>query len=78
MPENLAEKEIERNDQLIRQSKDDHLSLNHMTNNRMLPIKRLQSVFSIDTMFATKNMSTKSNTCCKIFLSDESYVFCTQ
>jgi len=71
VPENLAEKEIERNTQLRRQSKDNTLSRNYTTNDRMLRCKRLESVFFSETMFATKHKSTRGNKCCQVFISDK-------
>ena len=74
LPENLAEKAIERNAQLSRRSKDDAMSRNYTANDRMLRYKRLESVFFSYTMFATKHMSTRGNKCCKVFVSDKGYV----
>ena len=61
--ENLVEKEIDTNTQLRRQSKDNILSLNYKTNDRMLRQKRLESAFFTDTMFATTHKSTRGNKC---------------
>ena len=74
MPENLAEKAIKSNTQLRRQSKYNAISRNYTTNDRMLRFKRLESVFFTDTMFATKNKSTRSNKCWQVFVCDKSYV----
>ena len=74
VPENLAEEAIERNTQLRRQSKDNTLSRNYTTNDRMLRYKRLESVFFTDTMFATKHKSTRGNKCCQVFVSDKGYI----
>ena len=74
VPENLAEETIERNIQLHRQSKDNTLSRNYTTNDRMLRCKRLESVFFTDTMFVTKHKSTRGNKCCQVFVSDKSYI----
>ena len=74
VPENLAEKEVERNTQLHRQSKDNVLSRNYTTNDRMLRCKRLESVFFTDTMFATKHKSARGNKCCQVFVSDKGYI----
>ena len=74
MPENLAEEAIERNTQLRRQSKDNVLSRNYTTNDRMLRCKRLESVFFTDAMFATKHASTRGNKCCQVFVSDKGYI----
>ena len=74
MPEHLAEKAIERENQIRRQSKDNPLSRNYTTNDRMLRHKRLQSVFFTDTMLAYKHKFAKGNKCCQVFASDKSYI----
>ena len=61
MPENLAEKVIDRNVQIRHQSKKNDLFRNYTTKDRMLRYKRLESVFFSDTMFATKYKSTRGN-----------------
>ena len=73
MSENLAEAAIERNTHLRRQIKDNVLSRNHTTNDRMLRCKCLESVFFSDTMFATKHKSTRGNKRCQEFVSDKGY-----
>ena len=74
VPENLDEKEIERDTQLRRQSKDNTLYRNCTTNDLMLRHKRLKSVFFSCTMLATNHKSTRGNKCCRAFVSDEGYV----
>ena len=74
VPENLAEKLIERNTQQRRQSKDNALSRNHTKNDLMLRHKRLESVFFTETIFATKHKSTRGNKCCQVFMNDKIYV----
>ena len=74
VPENLAKEAIERNTQLRRQSKDNTLSRNYRTNDRMLRHKRLESVFFTITMFATKYKYTRGNKCCQAFVSDKGYI----
>ena len=68
---NLFEKEIEGSTQLRLQSKDNPLSRNRTTNDRMLRHKRLQSVFFIDTMFETKYKYIRGNKCCQVFSSEK-------
>ena len=74
MPENLAEKSIERNAQLLRQSKDNTLSRNYETNDRMLRYRRLESAFFSETVFATKHKSTRGKKCCQVFVNDKGYI----
>ena len=74
VPEHLAESAIERNTQIRRKSKDNPLSRNYTTNDRMLRHKRLQSVFFTDTMLASKHKSAKGNKCCQVFVSDKGYI----
>ena len=74
MSENLAEKAIERNTQLRRQSKDNTLSQNYRTNDCMLRHKRFESVFFTNTLFATNHKSTRGNKCCQVFVSGKIYI----
>ena len=74
MLENLSEKAIERDAQTRRQSKNNSLPRNYATNDRMLLYKLLQSALFTDTMFASKNESTKENKCCQVFISDTFYI----
>ena len=80
VPENLAEKSIENNAQLRRQSKDNALSRNHTTNDCILRCKRLESVFFNDTMFVTNHKSTRGNKCCQFMqwsINMNSRLLCT-
>ena len=73
--EPLAEKALEQNTQLCRHKADNLMSRQFSTNDRMLRYRRLQSAFFTDTMFATpKAKSTRSFTCCQVFVSDKGFV----
>ena len=75
IPEEQADKVIERNTQLNRQSCDSELSRQFSTNDRMLRYKRIKSYFFTDTMFVTdKAKSRRGNKMLQVFVSDKGFI----
>ena len=66
---------LQQTSQLCRVGKDNPLSRQFSTNDRMLRYKRINSQFFTDTFFVTKKgRSTRGNTCAQMFVSDMGFV----
>ena len=50
---------------------------NYGTKNHMLPYKRIDQYFFMDTFFSTKKAgkSTRCNTCCQLFVTDQGFIY---
>ena len=73
--ESLAKGAIEQNPQLCRHGSENIMSRQFCTNNRMLRYKIINSTLFTDTMFTQPGAkSTRGNSCCQVFVSDEGFV----
>ena len=62
------------NNEIRLQSKDNSLSQNKTTNDRILRCKMLQIMFFTCALFSFKNKAIKGNKFCQFFVSNKGYI----
>jgi hypothetical protein len=72
-----AQRTLEVTSQHSQRTNDPKLSQNYGTNDQMLRYKLINEYFFMDIFFATKKAgkSSRSNTCCKLFVTDKGFVY---